>query len=64
MLNVLFNLDGTLTDPREGIVACLQFALLGLGHNCLSDLDLARFIGPAITGKLRSVPALHRYQAD
>ena len=48
MLNVLFDLDGTLTDPREGIVACLKYALLGLGHNCPSDLDLARFIGPPL----------------
>ena len=48
MVNVLFDLDGTLTDPREGIVACLKYALLGLGHNYPSDLDLARFIGPPL----------------
>jgi phosphoglycolate phosphatase len=48
MLNVLFDLDGTLTDPREGIVACLKYALLGLGHNYPSDLDLALFIGPPL----------------
>ena len=48
MVNVLFDLDGTLTDPREGIVACLKYALLGLGRNCPSDLDLARFIGPPL----------------
>ena len=48
MVNVLFDLDGTLTDPREGIVACLKYALLGLGHDCPSDLDLARFIGPPL----------------
>ena len=47
-MNVLFDLDGTLTDPREGIVACLKYALLGLGHDCPSDLDLARFIGPPL----------------
>ena len=47
-MNVLFDLDGTLTDPREGIVACLKYALLGLGHNCPSDLDLARCIGPPL----------------
>lgn len=48
MVNVLFDLDGTLTDPREGIVHCLKHALLGLGHNCPSDLELARFIGPPL----------------
>jgi len=48
MVNVLFDLDGTLTDPREGIVACLKYGLPGLDHNCPSDLDLARFIGPPL----------------
>ena len=47
-MNVLFDLDGTLTDPREGIVACLKYALLGLSHNCPFDPDLARFIGPPL----------------
>ena len=48
MVNVLFDLDGTLTDPREGIVACLKHALLRLGRNCPSDSELARFIGPPL----------------
>ena len=26
-LNILFDLDGTLTDPREGITRCIQYAL-------------------------------------
>ncbi len=26
-MNVLFDLDGTLTDPREGILACFKHAL-------------------------------------
>ena len=47
-MNVLFDLDGTLTDAREGIVACLKYALQGLGHDCPSNLDLARFIGPPL----------------
>ena len=28
---VLFDLDGTLTDPREGITRSIQFALAKLG---------------------------------
>ena len=48
MVNVLFDLDGTLTDPREAIVACLKDALLRLGRNCPSDSELARFIGPPL----------------
>jgi phosphoglycolate phosphatase len=52
-LNVLFDLDGTLTDPREGIVGCFKYALLKLGHNCPSDLELARFIGPPLQESFR-----------
>ncbi len=47
-MNVLFDLDGTLTDPREGIVACLKHALRGLGRSSPPDADLARFIGPPL----------------
>jgi phosphoglycolate phosphatase len=46
--NVLFDLDGTLTDPREGIVGCLKYAILSLGQNCPPDLELVRFIGPPL----------------
>lgn len=52
-MNVIFDLDGTLTDPREGIVGCLKYALLGLGHNCPADLELARFIGPPLQESFR-----------
>jgi phosphoglycolate phosphatase len=48
MVNVLFDLDGTLSDPREGIVACLKHALRRLGRYCPSDSELSRFIGPPL----------------
>jgi phosphoglycolate phosphatase len=48
VVNILFDLDGTLTDPREGIVACFKHALVGLGHNCPSDSELERYIGPPL----------------
>jgi phosphoglycolate phosphatase len=44
--NLLFDLDGTLTDPAEGITRCYQFALDGLGHPTLPRAELLRFIGP------------------
>jgi phosphoglycolate phosphatase len=47
-VNVLFDLDGTLTDPREGIVACLKHALRGLGRPIPPDADLLRYIGPPL----------------
>jgi phosphoglycolate phosphatase len=46
--NVFFDLDGTLTDPREGIVNCLQYAMQGLGLAAATESDLVRFIGPPL----------------
>jgi phosphoglycolate phosphatase len=45
---VFFDLDGTLTDPREGIVRCLQYALQSLGYPSPSDSQLERYIGPPL----------------
>lgn len=48
MRNVLFDLDGTLTDPGLGIITCFQYALGRLGRPCPSAEELARYIGPPI----------------
>lgn len=47
-MNVLFDLDGTLTDPREGIVACMKHALASLHRPVPGDAELERFIGPPL----------------
>ena len=49
-LTLLFDLDGTLTDPRPGIVACMRHAVEGLGRPCPHDDVLATFIGPPLRG--------------
>ena len=49
-LTPLFDLDGTLTDPRPGIVACMRHAVEGLGRPCPEDDVLATFIGPPLRG--------------
>ena len=49
-LVLLFDLDGTLTDPRPGIVRCMRHALDELGAPCPSDDVLASFIGPSLRG--------------
>jgi len=46
----LFDLDGTLTDARPGIVACIRHAVEGMGHPCPADDVLATFIGPPLRG--------------
>lgn len=46
--HILFDLDGTLTNPKEGITKCVQYALDAFGiHE--PDLDkLVPFIGPPL----------------
>lgn len=45
---VLFDLDGTLTDPEVGITGSFRHALAHVGHPVDDDLDLRWMIGPAI----------------
>jgi phosphoglycolate phosphatase len=46
--NILFDLDGTLTDPAEGIVRCLQHSLATLDVACPPVDELTRYIGPPL----------------
>jgi phosphoglycolate phosphatase len=52
---VLFDLDGTLTDPLEGIARSIRYALERLGRPPLSDEVLRGWIGPSLRGSLASV---------
>ena len=45
--NILFDLDGTLTDPKEGITRSVQYALSKLGIYADTE-ELVRFIGPPL----------------
>ncbi len=45
---IVFDLDGTLTNPRKGIVRSINFALGGLGQKPLPEAALTRFIGPPL----------------
>ena len=49
-LVLLFDLDGTLTDPRPGIGRCMRYALDKLGAACPSGDVLTSFIGPSLRG--------------
>lgn len=45
---LLFDLDGTLTDPKEGITKCVEYALNAYGIQVTSLDDLMCFIGPPL----------------
>ncbi|MDE3739474.1 MULTISPECIES: HAD family hydrolase [Pseudomonas] len=46
--NILFDLDGTLTDPREGITRSVQYALAKLDIHEPDLANLEHFIGPPL----------------
>lgn len=45
---ILFDLDGTLTDPKEGILNCINYSLDELGIEIDKNMDLASYIGPPL----------------
>jgi len=47
-MNVLFDLDGTLTDPAQGIVRCIKYSLATLQLSCPPDDELTSYIGPPL----------------
>lgn len=50
---VLFDLDGTLTDPKEGITRCVQYALRKFGIEADCD-ELVAFIGPPLQASFQT----------
>ncbi|MBE7384149.1 MAG: HAD family hydrolase [Leptolyngbya sp. SIO1E4] len=47
-MHVFFDLDGTLTNPKEGIAACIRHALTALAAPIPADADLNQWIGPPL----------------
>lgn len=50
---ILFDLDGTLTDPREGITKSVQYALAKMGIEEPDLSALEHFIGPPLYDEFR-----------
>ncbi|HEX8170036.1 MAG TPA: HAD hydrolase-like protein [Thermoanaerobaculia bacterium] len=46
--HLVFDLDGTLTDPRRGITRCLAAALTAAGATVPPHNELLQFIGPPL----------------
>jgi phosphoglycolate phosphatase len=45
---ILFDLDGTISDPLKGIARSINYALIEFGYAEISEPLLAQFIGPPI----------------
>ncbi len=46
--SLIFDLDGTLTDPLTGILRCMNYALSSHGHQVVSENALKPYIGPPL----------------
>ena len=62
--NVLFDLDGTLTDPAEGITNALMHAQRRLGMAVSPREDLYVFIGPPLIETFMSEWGLTRVESE
>ena len=56
-MNLLFDLDGTLTDPFEGITKCIAHALVKLGRPAPPRESLRWCIGPPLKNSLAKLLA-------
>ncbi len=61
---VLFDLDGTLTDPGPGITNCVAYALNTFGIYPQSREELYPYIGPPLTYSFRAFHGLTEEQAE
>ncbi len=52
---ILFDLDGTLTDPKEGITNCVKYALSSVGVFETDMNRLMRFIGPPLVDSFMGI---------
>lgn len=68
---IFFDLDGTLTDPQEGITNCVKYALESFGIYETDYQKLMRFIGPPLVnsfceyygfGREKSLRAVEKYR--
>ena len=52
---ILFDLDGTLTDSKDGIMNCFKYAVEKLGDQAPADEKLLSFIGPPLKHSFASL---------
>ncbi|HKU87947.1 MAG TPA: HAD-IA family hydrolase [Casimicrobiaceae bacterium] len=52
---LVFDLDGTLSDPAVGIGRCMNHALRHHGHAAIAEADVPRYIGPPLEESFAAV---------
>ena len=60
---LVFDLDGTLSDPAVGIGRSINYALMAFGHPPIDQAEVSQYIGPPLDHSFRlitgSTSALH-----
>lgn len=56
---LLFDLDGTLSDPLDGIGRSINYALTHFGYPEQTMADLAAYIGPPLDESFRLITGVH-----
>jgi phosphoglycolate phosphatase len=62
--NIIFDLDGTLTDPREGILNSLRYALRHFNLNDIPDTIPAGFVGPPLQQGFKEIYGLNNKETE
>ena len=62
--NILFDLDGTLTDPGTGITNSVVYALKKFGIDVADRTSLYKFIGPPLKGSFQEFFGFSDEQGD
>lgn len=53
--SLIFDLDGTLTDPALGIVRCMNYALTTFDHPPRAEHEITPYIGPPLEVAMREL---------
>lgn len=61
---IFFDLDGTLTDSKEGVLECVQYAIETLGGTVPEGAGLLRFIGPPLQESFREYCGFSREESQ
>lgn len=61
---ILFDLDGTITDPFEGISKCVIYALESFGIKVRDPRELVSFIGPPLFDQFKAYCGFSDTQAE
>ena len=62
--NVLFDLDGTITESAPGIISSIRYAMDRMNFRLPDGLDMNVFIGPPLNVSFRSVLGFSEADAD